>query len=74
LLGLFLDPEVGGDMFLRNVGRLSKDYAALYLTATFHYRVLQSTPPIYLSHMNPDLAFFSFKIDLNIILVSTFVS
>jgi hypothetical protein len=30
LLGLFLDPEEGGDMFLRNVGRLSTDYNALY--------------------------------------------
>jgi hypothetical protein len=28
LLGLF-DPEDGGDMFLRNVGRLSTDYTAL---------------------------------------------
>jgi hypothetical protein len=30
LLGLFFDPEDGGDMFLRNVGRLSKNYTALY--------------------------------------------
>jgi hypothetical protein len=29
-LGLFLDPENGGDMFLRNVGWLSADYTALY--------------------------------------------
>jgi hypothetical protein len=29
LLGLFLDPEDGGDMFLRNVGWLSSDYTAL---------------------------------------------
>jgi hypothetical protein len=29
LLGLFFDPEDGGDMFLRNVGRLSTEYAAL---------------------------------------------
>jgi hypothetical protein len=27
----FLDPEDGGDMFLRNVGWLSTDYKALYL-------------------------------------------
>jgi hypothetical protein len=30
LLCLFFDPEDGGDMFLRNVGRLSTDYTALY--------------------------------------------
>jgi hypothetical protein len=29
LLGL-LDPEYRGEIFLRNVGRLSTDYAALY--------------------------------------------
>jgi hypothetical protein len=26
----FFDPENGGDMFLRNVGRLSTDYTASY--------------------------------------------
>jgi hypothetical protein len=26
----YYDPEDGGDMFLRNVGRLSTDYTALY--------------------------------------------
>jgi hypothetical protein len=30
LLGLFLHPEDGGDMFLQNVGWLSTDYTALY--------------------------------------------
>jgi hypothetical protein len=30
LLGLFIDPEYGGDMLLRNVGWLSTDYAVLY--------------------------------------------
>jgi hypothetical protein len=30
LLGLFSDPEDGGDMFLRNVSWLSTDYNALY--------------------------------------------
>jgi hypothetical protein len=28
LLGLSFDPEDGGDMFLRNVGWLSRDYTA----------------------------------------------
>jgi hypothetical protein len=30
MLGLFLDPEYGDDIFLRNVRRLSADYTALY--------------------------------------------
>jgi hypothetical protein len=30
LLFLFFDPEDGGDMPLRNIGRLSTDYTALY--------------------------------------------
>jgi hypothetical protein len=30
LLGLLFDPEDGSDIFLRNVGRLSTDYTALY--------------------------------------------
>jgi hypothetical protein len=30
LLGLFFDPEDGGYLFLRNVGRLSADYTGLY--------------------------------------------
>jgi hypothetical protein len=29
--GLFFDPEVGGDIYLRKVSWLSTDYAALYL-------------------------------------------
>jgi hypothetical protein len=28
-LGSFFDPEVGGDLFLRNVGCLSTDYTTL---------------------------------------------
>jgi hypothetical protein len=31
LLGLHLDQEEGGDMFLRNVGGLQSEYIALYL-------------------------------------------
>jgi hypothetical protein len=30
LLGLFFDPEDGGDVFLLSVGQFSADYAALY--------------------------------------------
>jgi hypothetical protein len=30
LLGLFLNPEEGGGIFLRNVGLLSTDYMALH--------------------------------------------
>jgi hypothetical protein len=30
MLDLFFDPEEGGDMFLRNVSRFSKDYTMLY--------------------------------------------
>jgi hypothetical protein len=30
MLGVLFDPEDGGDIFLRNVGRLSTDYTALY--------------------------------------------
>jgi hypothetical protein len=30
LLDLFFDPEDGGKMFLRNDGRISTDYTALY--------------------------------------------
>jgi hypothetical protein len=29
LLGIFFDPEVGCDMFLRNIDRLSADYTKL---------------------------------------------
>jgi hypothetical protein len=30
LLGLFFNPEDGGNIFLQNVGGLSTDYTALY--------------------------------------------
>jgi hypothetical protein len=30
LLGLFFDPEDGGDMFLHDVGSFSPDHTALY--------------------------------------------
>jgi hypothetical protein len=29
-LGLFFDPEAGADMLLRNVGKLSTGYTAIY--------------------------------------------
>jgi hypothetical protein len=29
LLGIFFGPEDGGDVFLRNISRLSKEYTAL---------------------------------------------
>jgi hypothetical protein len=32
LLGLFFDFEVGGEIFLRNIGYLSMDYRASYST------------------------------------------
>jgi hypothetical protein len=32
LLGLYFYPEVGGDMFFRNVGRFSSDYKLLITT------------------------------------------
>jgi hypothetical protein len=32
LLGLFFDPEDGGDMFLRNVGLLQMEYTMSYST------------------------------------------
>jgi hypothetical protein len=34
LLGLFFDPEDGGNMFLRKLGGLSTDYTALYSQKT----------------------------------------
>jgi hypothetical protein len=41
LLGLFFDPEEGGDMFLRNVGGFSTEYTALY-----HRREYSSLPQL----------------------------
>jgi hypothetical protein len=35
LIGLFIDPEDGGDIFLRNVGRFSTNYTALYRKIVF---------------------------------------
>jgi hypothetical protein len=29
-LGLFFDPEAGADMLLRNIGKLSTGYTAIY--------------------------------------------
>jgi hypothetical protein len=42
VLGIFFDPEDGGDMFLRNVGWLSADYMALY-----HRRYNSSYSPVW---------------------------
>jgi hypothetical protein len=46
LLGLFLDPEDGGHMFLRNVGCLSTDYTALYPNSTLYCRRVHKSPPV----------------------------
>jgi hypothetical protein len=35
LLGLFIDPEDGGDIFLRNIYWVSADYTALYSRSYF---------------------------------------
>jgi hypothetical protein len=40
LLGLFFDPDDGSDMFLRNVGWLSTDYAALYTKIYYFFHEL----------------------------------
>jgi hypothetical protein len=39
LLGLFFDPEDGGDIFFRNVGWLSMDYTALYPRRKYSSRI-----------------------------------
>jgi hypothetical protein len=36
-LGLLFNPEVGGNMFLRNFGWLSTDYTALYPRRQLHF-------------------------------------
>jgi hypothetical protein len=39
LLGLFFDPEDGGDMFLQNVGLLSMEYTVLYSRRWYSFKV-----------------------------------
>jgi hypothetical protein len=39
LLGLYFDPEDGRDMFLRFIGRLSLDKAALYPRSWFCWKL-----------------------------------
>jgi hypothetical protein len=42
------DPEDGGDMFLRNGGRLSSDYTAFYTIKTFIVIAARKSTPTYL--------------------------
>jgi hypothetical protein len=47
LLGLLFYPDDGGDMFLRNVGRLSADYRTLYPRRQFFGMVIRFTLAVY---------------------------
>jgi hypothetical protein len=40
LLGLLLDPEGGGDIFLRNVSWIPTDYTALYPRRLYSYEYM----------------------------------
>jgi hypothetical protein len=51
LLGLFIDPEDGGDMLLRNVGWLYTDYTTLYQKlGLFYLTTRRYLPEEYILH------------------------
>jgi hypothetical protein len=52
LFGLYFDSEDGSDMFLRNVGSLSKDYMALYRSRTVQeFRIKTWCTPNFIQFM-----------------------
>jgi hypothetical protein len=46
-LCLIFDPQDGGDMFLRNSGKVSSDYTALYKIKTFVVTGARNSNPTY---------------------------